>query len=54
MTVVYQGEKNTHDDKIEWHAPSLISVDIEEITLGLGKLGSSFDGPGMPNEFSDD
>jgi len=51
MAIVRLDEENTLDKNLEWRSPSLISVPIENITLGLGKLGSMFDGPGQPAVF---
>ena len=52
MGSVRRDEEQTFETKLEWHRPSVMVLHVEETTLG--KLGSSFDGPGMPNEFSDD
>ena len=51
MGIVRVEEENMLETKLEWHSPSVISVGIEDITLGLGKLGSMFDGPGQPTVF---
>ena len=49
MEPSHNSEVKSRDAKPRWKAPSMIVFPVEEITLG--KLGSSFDGPGFPATF---